>query len=68
MATVLEVCTIGEQHSIVCFLWAKGLNAKNIHKKICPVYDLKCMSRKAFTNWVANISLMMMRLKWKVRK
>jgi hypothetical protein len=32
MATVLEGCTIEEQRSIVLFLWAKGLNAKDIYK------------------------------------
>jgi hypothetical protein len=30
---VLEECTIEEQRSDVRFLWAKGLNAKDIHKK-----------------------------------
>jgi hypothetical protein len=32
MATMLEVCTAEEQRSVVRFLWAKGLNAKGIHK------------------------------------
>jgi hypothetical protein len=31
IATVLEECAI-EQRSVVPFLWAKGLNAKDIHK------------------------------------
>jgi hypothetical protein len=31
MTTVLEECTTEEQLSIVPFLWAKGLNAKDIH-------------------------------------
>jgi hypothetical protein len=26
-----------EQHSVVRFLWAKGLNAKDIHKEMFPV-------------------------------
>jgi hypothetical protein len=26
-----------EQHFIVLFLWAKGLNAKDIHKEMFPV-------------------------------
>jgi hypothetical protein len=42
------------------FWWAKGLNAKDIHKEIFPVYDRKFLSLKAVRSWVANISLMMM--------
>jgi hypothetical protein len=34
MATVLEDNTTEEQHSVVCFLLAKGLNAKDIHKEM----------------------------------
>jgi hypothetical protein len=34
------------------FLWEKGLNAKEIHKEIFPVYCGKCLSRKAVHNWV----------------
>jgi hypothetical protein len=36
------------------FLWAKGLNAKDIHKE---------MSRKAVHSWVADVSLMTKELK-----
>jgi hypothetical protein len=33
MATVLEDCTTEEQRSLLRFvLWAKGVNAKDIHK------------------------------------
>jgi hypothetical protein len=31
MATVFEGCTTEEQVSVVRFLWAKGLSAKDIH-------------------------------------
>jgi hypothetical protein len=31
-ATVHEECTTEEQRSVVRFLWAEGLNAKDIHK------------------------------------
>jgi hypothetical protein len=53
MATVLEECTIEEQRSVVCgfFLWGKGLNTKDIHKEMFPVYGGKCLSRKAIHNW-----------------
>jgi hypothetical protein len=33
-------------------LRAKGLNAKDIHKEMFPVYGGKCLSRKAVHNWV----------------
>jgi hypothetical protein len=52
MATVLEECTNEEQSSVVRFLWAKGLNAKDIHKNMFPVYSGKCLSRKPVDNWV----------------
>jgi transposase len=51
IATVLEEYKTEEQRSVVRLLWAKGLNAKNIHKKISPVYGGKCLSRKAVHNW-----------------
>jgi hypothetical protein len=38
------------------FLWAKGLNAKDIHEEMFPVYCGKCLSRKAVQNWVQKIS------------
>jgi hypothetical protein len=40
MATVLEHCTIEEKHSVArFFLWAKGLNAKDVIKmgSVCHV-------------------------------
>jgi hypothetical protein len=52
MTTVLEGCTTEEQRSVVRFLWAKGLNAKNIHTEIFCVYGMKCLSHKAVHNWV----------------
>jgi hypothetical protein len=32
MATVLEERTAEDERSVVRFLWAKGLNVKDIHK------------------------------------
>jgi hypothetical protein len=32
-------------------LWAKGLNEKDIHKEMFPVYSGKCLSCKAVHNW-----------------
>jgi hypothetical protein len=57
MATVLEECTAEKQHSVVRFLWAKGLNAKDIHKEMFPVYGGKCLSCKEVHNWVTNVVL-----------
>jgi hypothetical protein len=65
MATVLEACCTEEQHPIVHFLCAKGLNAKNIHEEMFPVYVGKCLSRKPVYNWMANVSLMTKRFKRK---
>jgi transposase len=38
------------------FLWIKGLNTKDIHKEMFPVYGGKCLSRKAVYNWVKKFS------------
>jgi hypothetical protein len=51
MATVLE-CTEEEQRSVVCFLWVKGLNAKDIHKEMFPVYGGSvCRVKRFTTGW-----------------
>jgi hypothetical protein len=52
MATVLEECTNKEQQYFVRFLWAKGLNAKDIRKEMFPVYGGKCLSHKEVQNWL----------------
>jgi hypothetical protein len=56
MVTVLEECTTKEQCCCALFLWAEGLNAKDIHKEIFPVYGGKCLSRQAVHNWVETFS------------
>jgi hypothetical protein len=56
MATMLEECGTEEQHSVLHFLWAEELNAKNIPKEIFPVYGGKCFSCKAVHNWVKKFS------------
>jgi hypothetical protein len=52
---VLEVCY---RKAVFCcaILWAKGPNAKDIHKEIFPVYGGKCLLRKAVHNWVEKFS------------
>jgi hypothetical protein len=62
MATVLEVCITEEQRSAVRFVWAKELDAKDIHKEMFPACGGKGLSRKAVHNWMANVSLITKRL------
>jgi hypothetical protein len=50
MVFVLQEYTTEEQKSLVRFLWPKGLNAKEIHKYVFPVYSGKCLSRKEVHN------------------
>jgi hypothetical protein len=56
MATVLEEHATKEQRYIVRFVWAKGLNARYIHKEMFPVYGGKCLPRKAVHNWIEKFS------------
>jgi hypothetical protein len=63
MATMLGECATKEQRSVVHFLWAKGLNVKDSHKEMFPVYGGKCLSCKVVHSWVAKVSLMTKRLK-----
>jgi hypothetical protein len=53
---VLKEYTTEEQNSVVSVLWAKGLNAKDIHKEVFPVYSGKCLSCNAVHNWVEKFS------------
>jgi hypothetical protein len=53
---VLEEYTTTEQNSVACFLWAKGLNAKDIHEEMFPVYGGKCLLHKPVQDWVAKFS------------
>jgi hypothetical protein len=47
---------IEEQCSLVRFLWAEGLIAKDIHKEVFPVYGAKFLSRRAVHNWIEKFS------------
>jgi hypothetical protein len=40
-----------EQRSVVLLLWAKVLNAKDVHKEMFPLYGGKCLSLKAVPPW-----------------
>jgi hypothetical protein len=57
MATVLEECSTKKQRSVVRFLWAEGLIAKDVHKEMSSVYVVKCLSRKWFTTGPRNCHL-----------
>jgi hypothetical protein len=48
---LLEEYPTEEQSFVVRSLWAKGVNAKDIHKEMFPVYDETCLSRKAVVPW-----------------
>jgi hypothetical protein len=37
-------------------MWAKRLNAKDIHEEIFYVYRKKCLARKAVHNWPEKLS------------
>jgi hypothetical protein len=56
MAIMLEEYPTEEQHSVVHFLWAKGPNAKYIHKEMFHVYVGKCLSYKVVHRWVKKFS------------
>jgi hypothetical protein len=56
MVTVLEECITENQHSVMRYLWAKGLNAKDIYKEMFSVYGGKCLSCKTVHNWVKKFS------------
>ena len=56
MAASLNTCTTIEQRSVVRFLWAKGMAAKNIHKEMLPMYGEHCLSGQAVHNLVQKFS------------
>jgi hypothetical protein len=57
MVTMLEG-VLAKSSFLLCvsFLWAKGLNAKDIRKEVFPIYVGKCLSHKAVHNWVEKFS------------
>jgi hypothetical protein len=52
MAAPLNTYTTIEQRGVVRFLWAKNMDAKDIHKEMLPMYGEHCLSRQAVHNWV----------------
>ena len=47
MATLPLKSSGNEQRGVILFLWAKGLNANEIHSEMRPVYGDKCFTRPA---------------------
>jgi hypothetical protein len=56
MATCLRDILPKSSVLFCVLLWAKWLNAKDIHKEMFPVYGRKFLSRKAFHDWVKKFS------------
>ena len=56
MAAPLSTCTKIEQRGVVRFLWAKNMEATDIHKEMLPMYGEHCLSRQAVHNWVQKFS------------
>jgi len=50
MAAPLNTCTTIEERGVVRFLWAKNMEAKDIHKEMLPMYGEHCLSRQAIHN------------------
>jgi len=40
-----------EQHAIIVFLWAKKINANQIHFEIHPIYGDKCITKRTVYVW-----------------
>jgi len=56
MAAPLNTCTTIEQRGVVRFLWAKNMEAKDIHKEMLPMCGEHCLSRQAVHNWAQKFS------------
>ena len=56
MAVPLSTFTKIEQRGVVRFLWAKNVEAKDVHKEMLPMYGEHCLSRQAVHNWVQKFS------------
>ena len=52
----MNTCTTIEQRGVVRFLWAKNMEAKDIHKEMLAMYGGHCLSRQAVHNWVQKFS------------
>ena len=52
----MSTCTTIEQRGVVRFLWAKKIEAKDIHKEMLPMYGEHCLSHQAVHKWVQKFS------------
>jgi hypothetical protein len=55
MTTVLEECIAEERRSVVRFLLARGLDAKDIHKEMFHIYGEKRLQHKAVHSWIEKL-------------
>ena len=51
MAVKLINCIKEEQHSVICFLWAEGVQRAQIHLCMCAQYGDKVLSRRIVYEW-----------------
>jgi hypothetical protein len=53
---MLEEHTTKEKGSVMCFILAEGLTAKDIHKEMFSIYGENCLLGKTIHNWVEKFS------------
>jgi hypothetical protein len=52
MAALLSDCTIEEQHTVVCFLRAKGVKSEEIHCWMLAQYGACTMHQRKIYEWI----------------
>jgi hypothetical protein len=55
MTAVLEGL-LPKSRILLCFLWERGLSARDIHEEKFPVYGGKCLSHKAVHSYIEKFS------------
>jgi len=55
MATLPLKSSRNEPRAVIRFLWAKGLNANEIHSEMRPVYGDKCLTRPPIHVWLRSL-------------
>jgi hypothetical protein len=56
MTALLNTYTTTEQRGVMRFLWAKNMDARDIHREMLPMYGEHCLSRQAIHNLVQKFS------------
>jgi hypothetical protein len=52
IAAPLRDCTIEEQHTVVCFLWAEGVKSAEIHPRMLAQYGARTMHQRKIYEWI----------------